>query len=127
VLREVKVTVRTEMLADPLRLSAVAEIVAVPGPTPVTRPDGTTVATAGLSLDQAIGKSVRVSPVASRRTALRETASPGTSDAPAGCTVIEAVAPTRTALNEGTQVLLSGQPLALPVIRSASVPWTWIE
>jgi hypothetical protein len=123
----VKLTVRTVMVAEALRPSAVAETVAVPGPTLVTLPEGATVATAGLSLDQEIGRSVSVSPAASRRTALRETASPGTSDAPAGCTVIEAVAPTRTALNEVTYVLLSGQPLALPIIRSARLPWTWIE
>lgn len=51
---------------EPLLPSLVAVTVAVPTPTPVTRPDGETVSTAGLELDQAMVRPESWFPLASR-------------------------------------------------------------
>src|SRR6266566_7308454 len=97
-------------------------MVAVPGASAVTTPAGETVTAAGLSLDQVTGDSLSVSPTPSLRVTVRVNDWPSSSVALTGWTSIVAVAPTRSASNDVTHVLLSGQVAPPPVMRSSSTP-----
>src|SRR6476619_6178054 len=81
---------RTAMSADPSASSDVAMIVAEPGPTARTRPDGVTVAIDGSPLCQVTLRPVRAAPLSLLGVASSWTVAPGSSRPWAGSTVTEA-------------------------------------
>ena len=77
----------TVTLADPMMLSLVARMVALPAPTAVTVPDDDTVATLALVVDQAIDRPVRIAPVDERTVAATVDVCPTWSDSDDGASV----------------------------------------
>src|SRR5688572_20056226 len=84
------VTVSTVMVLVSARVSAVAMTREVPAATPVTRPVAETVATAGVTLRQAIVRPVSTAPAASRSVAVSCWVAPGAIIAVGGVRVTEA-------------------------------------